>query len=1314
MAPADAEVDAPVGWRCYALVLLGSSLIVSRWAKPGTFIASGDTGPFIRRGWGAEFTWSWNHSVSGAGSAAYDVARSFEFILIGACHALGQDEYTAQWLFYTCISGLVSAGVAFLAAAFVQHRTGVVAAGIFGICNGFFLTRLPNPLNVISVGSAALVTGLAIRVARGRRIPAPVAGLALLPTSFLSFNPPMVLVSYAWTMGGVPLLVLATLGRRPLLRLLGWMVRGAPFAVALNLFWLIPFAQSFTGGGGAQTNSQFTDPTNWSWSQINNTVPNVLSLTANWAWFKPQYLPFTPGLDTPWWYWVRYLLPALVILAPVLALPRLRRVTLVFLGAVAVVVILAKGLTEPLSGLNMQFYLHVPMFWLFREPMSKLGQLLVPFYGVLIAAAVQGVAHRLRAWRATGAAPWRPPALLRAAGRLLARRWRAHHPAGPALPAAQPPAGVLYRRIPAYRMAGVGAVGLLALTISFPYPVLTGGVIPDVRPSQPPAHVRVPDFWWNAAKIVDADHRPGRVLVLPLDDYYQMPTTWGFFGVDSIANLLLRHPVVQRKPDGYFSDSAGFSADVQQVETALMAGDLDAVPSLLSALQVGTVIMRHDLVRGLPNRTFVDDRVEAAALARVAGMHRWQAGTGPLELWRVGSGSSPPVRPYGRLVQAGTGPAETAAMIASLDPDTAVAVVGPPARPRASAAWAVPAVAAGSPSTDLTLQGGTYLLAQRARAAVVLRPLMDPARHRLVLRDPTRVLIDGRTVSTRPDLAVPVPRDVLVLTAGTRTVSLDGWGRPAGNPAMVSVGADTPLVAYAAARVPARLSPPSAVYDCNNYEPRPAAELGLSSTVSGGVVTVRALDHAACVRYGVLGARPGRTYRIRLEYRQVTGNRPQICVWQIGTEGCEPAPRAVLGTTWRPYELVVTVRPGSTGLEVILHGDVGLRYAPSTATQYRGVSVQGLDVTTRAAGWPRQVPPRQVRLAAGRHRLSVVGGHAGSALNPFEPVQDCFRYDDLDAAQAGLIGEVNGPDVVLGARVHMACVGASAPDFGNSSLYQLSYSARSVALRNPKVCLFSRGPDTCTKLPPGGPWKTWATVSAAVAPDPLAVETRLYLYGQRDFAGTESSRVEYRDVLLRPMASTSTVVLVRQPDRPVTTAPLAGWRRPDPAHYSAGTGPAAPAVVGLAEAYATGWHGPRGSRHLAVEGWMNAWVLPPGTTSTLRYRPAEVARKGLLVFPLAALATLAWIASHPYRLRRRARLRAAGRTLPQRLRGRLGRAGGRPARGGGRLDRAAAVARPARWRPGRWRPRAWRPMAWRPGWRRSGWRPGWLGWWRRW
>jgi arabinofuranan 3-O-arabinosyltransferase len=262
---------------------------------------------------------------------------------------------------------------------------------------------------------------------------------------------------------------------------------------------------------------------------------------------------------------MRYLLPVLVFAAPLAALAARRRIAMVLLGLAGVFVFLAKGLMAPLASVNLFLYLHVPMFWLFREPMSKLGQLLVTFFGVLLAILVEGVIQR---WRDHPPAPsWWPGRLLRPA-----------------------------------TLALVGTAIASILVVASPYPVATGGVIPDQRPMQPSAHVRVPQYWWDTAAAINSDPSPGKVLVLPLDDYYQMPTRWGFFGVDSVANLLIRKGVIQPKPDGYFGDVPGYAADIRGVQTGLLSGDLDAVPRLLDAGGIDTIIVRHDLVRDMPGR----------------------------------------------------------------------------------------------------------------------------------------------------------------------------------------------------------------------------------------------------------------------------------------------------------------------------------------------------------------------------------------------------------------------------------------------------------------------------------------------------------------------------------------------------------------------------------------------------------------------------------------------------------------------------------------------------------------------------------------
>ena len=1184
--------------RPYLVVFAISSLIVSRWFRTGTFIATGDMGAFIRRGWAPEATWAWNHQTTGAGSAGYTMARGFEFVLIWMCKQVGLTEYSAQWLFYTCIYGLVGFGVAYLAGAFVRSEAGIVAAGAFGVLNGFFLTRLPNPLNIISVGSVALITGIALRVAMGKRVPTPIAGFALMPTSFLAFNPPMLVVAYAWAIGGTPLLAALVLGRTEAVRLLRWFVAAAPWALALNAYWLVPLAQSYVGGGGATANATFTDPTNWSWSQINNSPPNILTMVANWAWFRPQYLPFAADLDQPGWVWIRYLLPVLVFLAPLLAPRRLRRVAFGLLTLVLLFVFLAKGLRPPFNQINLFLYLHAPGFWLFREPMSKLGQLLISFFGVLLAIGVEGALARLRA----------------------SGRFRPGWPR---------------------RLATSASATPLVLVLAYPFPLYTGEVMPDERPTQPSAHVRVPQDWWDLAERIDADPRPGKVLVLPLDDYYQMPTTWGFFGADSIANLLIQHPVVAPKPGGYFGDVAGFSANVHGVETALLAGDLTAVPKLLDAIGVSRVIVRHDLVRGLPNRYFADDRVLGAAMARVPGGEL--VSDGMLQLWQFNGGASETLRTYDRVLDAPARAEAGAAVLGTVDSRTAIAARPDPTpmalNPQVDDTvvatpdvvhWPVPAVDSGSPVTTVDVAAGTYTLAQRARAAAVLVPRLDPARNRLLLEDPAVVRVDGKAVSRRPALSVPLPagREIVAVRVGNRTVSLDG-----GPAATIPVGSATTLTLLAAAPEPADTTGYSPVFDCNNYEPRPWSELGFTQTVTdtpqGRTVRLGAADHAACTKVVVRSAEPDRLYRVRLQYRHVTGARPQICLWQSGTSGCELSSRPVIDDDWSSYERVVTMDSLSRELQVILHADVGERLKPRTVSEYRALRIDALEAVATRTVFPPAVPEVRIELTAGKHELRVDGTVSGSVLAPFEPLEDCFRYDDETADEAGLaadsqIGADGETTYTLKAVRHLACIGAVADDMGAASLYEFSMEARSVALRNPKFCLYLRGPDLCRTMPGVALWSGWTSYEAQLPPDPNAVETRLYLYGLRDPNGKQQSQVEYRGVRLRPVPP-STVVLIRDQAPAVQSA--VDYQKENPTQFSGTVITSGPAAVALAENAAPGWllTGVPGARKVTLQGWMGGWVLPTGGEVTVRYTPGRIPRLAMYLLPVAVAASLLYM-----------------------------------------------------------------------------------------
>ena len=102
-----------------------------------------------------------------------------------------------------------------------------------------------------------------------------------------------------------------------------------------------------------------------------------------------------------------------------------------------------------------------------------------------------------------------------------------------------------------------------------------------------------------------------------------------------------------------------------------MSGDLAAVPRLLEATGISQIIVRHDLVRGMPGRTFADDRILDAALAKTPGMTR--VTKGDLDLWFLGDGSLPTVHAYDAVLPAPARPTAGSSAIGSMPTDVAIA-----------------------------------------------------------------------------------------------------------------------------------------------------------------------------------------------------------------------------------------------------------------------------------------------------------------------------------------------------------------------------------------------------------------------------------------------------------------------------------------------------------------------------------------------------------------------------------------------------------------------------------------------------------------
>ena len=187
------------------------------------------------------------------------------------------------------------------------------------------------------------------------------------------------------------------------------------------------------------------------------------------------------------------------------------------------------------------------------------------------------------------------------------------------------------------------------------------------------------------AATINADPSPGKVLVLPAGRLLPDADEMGFFGVDSIANLLIQRGVVQPKPDGCFRRRARLQGR-HPGNSDRAAGPAISPPYPPARRQWNRqIIVRHDLIRDMPGRNIADDEVLAKALKRTPGMTR--TSNGELELWQTKPASGDPVRAYNNIVSAGARPDAAAGVIGSVGTGNAVMALKASTKPSCWQPW---------------------------------------------------------------------------------------------------------------------------------------------------------------------------------------------------------------------------------------------------------------------------------------------------------------------------------------------------------------------------------------------------------------------------------------------------------------------------------------------------------------------------------------------------------------------------------------------------------------------------------------------------
>jgi hypothetical protein len=845
---ADTTVDWRRSWR-WTMAILGilGLLVTQTWFRPGTAIAGGDISPPLGTAWiGRIFTsYGWNGFDLG-GPVNNQIRLPWAVVEWTTVH-LGGSGALAQrlWLSFLVALILVSAGALARALGFSPFTGAIVSIAYFFSPMTFSEVGQVNDVFLCAMFLIPLFAAAVISYGNGRLRLWQVGLVFVLGGPFVGYayaNPPLVGMVIATTLFAI-LISWAKYGRRNALRALRAAVVGGVFLVLGSLYWLLPAvgAYSIVATGSLSPLSA------WAFTESRATLTNGLWLNNTWGWTNSEYYPYARAFAL----FPLDLIPVLVPLMAFGALARRRpsrsggddRFKGLIAVSALVLVLLSTGTEEPGRWLFNPLY-NLPHGWLLREP------------GRFLMAAGLGYALLVGAFIDQTSTFGRATVL-----HLKARRWRKRE------------------RVVTVRWV---TAALVVAVIAGSFPLWTGMVIPGERQELPSSHVAIPASWTAMGTYLNGTNAPkGSLLVMPPDDFYQMPYVW-FYGNDSfIVDLLSRHVIVP-SAESYGATSASLLNAVQEESNALLGHQWATAGAIMNALGTPLVLVRGDVESNFPGRDTVSPVALESALRNDPEMVAVKS-FGPLSIFKLMTRYR---RPFNNI-----------ATVASAAPNLGDLGI----LPARTALITSKPIAGVRSVTQLAPVGDWTLAGARISTQVNL-----PANRRYSLATSSGSSLKGIEMTERPSSARRQVTATIAMSVSKSLVDNGNFERGLWGP----------------------------VGNCQNTRPVPHAS-DLSATIEKGVAPgglpalklTAALDSACETTVLKWHAGP---VLLSLWTRSVNGAASSICVWQQPSNTCASIPSLTTSGRWSHYGASFIPTSGTTSLTVFVYANAVTNGGPAS------------------------------------------------------------------------------------------------------------------------------------------------------------------------------------------------------------------------------------------------------------------------------------------------------------------------------------------------------------------------------------------------
>ncbi len=862
-------------------VVVAAGIATQTWFRPGTTLAGGDDVVPNGTAWiGRLFEpWVWGGSTLGEPSQLpMALPRA---AILGLTHALGADPGIAHRILESSL--FIGAGLGALG-LLASLRIGPVAALVGSMAYLFnpYVVTVVSPHDVYLATLCVLPAIPAALVAAGSgRLSVWWSAVIVASTSpligYAFFTPPLVGMILAAALSA-PLVVAWVYGRPAARRCLRALLLAVPLLVLTSAYWTFP---AIVRLGEAHLNSSgISLGFNWIGSgEIRDTIRNAFWLNTRWMWIAPEYFPYANVYEDQPLSALRFVLPAGAFSS--LALARLRRDDrrprrdrslrlAVALATVALILIFLSTGTNPPGNVIFDPLYKLPFGWLLQEP-ERFLMVAALVYGLLIAVVVQEVVDHQSV-----------------TDLINSRRLK----------------------IPALRLAIVPLALGTAVMVAFP--LYSGVLVPDTGRPLPvwannarPQHVHVPAYWSDMAQFADALPLQGAVLVMPPDDFYEMPYTW-YYGSDAfIAELFQRHVLVPSYPPSPLVDAVNMTAQ------SILRHDWPQSEALVRTLDAPLILVRGDIVVPFTNHSIVPPNDLAAALSGAPNFALVRH-VGSLDLFAL------------RGPVAETELQSNFVMINTRTPDLGLlplvsrngALVSGVSRP------GVPFVVQSPPLELWQAKGDTLIWQPPAPSGFSYRVAELASKSVVRLSDAGTYMTTGSQIVYAPG----APNDTLTVSVTTRPMITNGdfttgdWG---------------PVV-DCHALAPTQARPSLEAHVVSHATPNGLPALRISASLDSACEAQDLAWHGGAIVLNVM-------------MKHIQGAAPEVCLYEVGPDRCASLPAVPDMSDWFAYRVSVSPDVGTKAITLVLYADAsepGIRtineYADVRALEVSGVSTFAL------------------------------------------------------------------------------------------------------------------------------------------------------------------------------------------------------------------------------------------------------------------------------------------------------------------------------------------------------------------------------------